>query len=303
MTFGFDDATGDCKGGHNSTIWSGRGQTVYLPDAGLYCAGDPSYYRQAIAEMESAGFDFTLISWNGWGDMDLDGDVESSHFVGVDRATREILGHLPTSGTKMRATLLVEPFAGRQFTTTEKQALLDYIWQTLYEQHPNAVFRVDDKPLVTSFTFSFDDTGDSRFTFRQWGDPPGADWVFVPKDEMDGLYIGRNGGVIIYPRFDLFYQWIAGDPAVSYLPIDKIVRVDPTLEEGFYDRAWEWVFQRRNQVNLVIVYAWNAWAEQATLEPTSIGPHPYGTTLLDKTRWYATRLQRREAYAPFKGKE
>ena len=98
---------------------------------------------------------------------------------------------------------------------------------------------------------------------------------------------------MIYPRFDQYYQWVAGDPAlVNFETIDELTSVAPTLTESFRSQACSWVFQKREEVDLIVVYAGNAWAEKALLEPTHVGPHPCGNTLVQKTKQNDAKFNR-----------
>ena len=98
---------------------------------------------------------------------------------------------------------------------------------------------------------------------------------------------------MIYPRFDQYYQWGAGDPAlVHFETVDELTRVAPTLTENFYCQARDWIFQSREEVDLIVVYPWNARAEPVPLEPTHVGPHHYGNTLIQKTKQNFAKFNR-----------
>ncbi len=43
---------------------------------------------------------------------------------------------------------------------------------------------------------------------------------------------------------------------------------------------------------MIVVYARNAWAEPAPLEPTHVGPDAYGNTLVQKTKQTYAKFNR-----------
>ena len=55
------------------------------PWFGFYCFGDPSYREQTIELMREYDLSWTLISWNGWGDVDFDGEIEARDFESAHR--------------------------------------------------------------------------------------------------------------------------------------------------------------------------------------------------------------------------
>lgn len=311
LSFGFDPETGECRGGLDSTIWNSPGQTVFYPEYGLYCAGDPGYIAWALRKMQEAGINMVLLSWNGWGDTDFGGDVNSAHFQAVDEAVGRVFEHVRREVPDLRLAVLVEPFrpAGRapgDVTVEEKQRLLDYLWERYYSVYPEQVFRMDGKPVVVTWKppdseWRLDDTGDQRFAFKHWGDPGEADWVLLPREGVDGMRVNTDGTIMLLPRWDNFYLWLTG-ALPEDLTYGELTRVDPRLDEGFYDKAWRKVFEDRERVtSLVLVYAWNAYAESAFLEPAYEGPYPPGDTLLRKTRWYYDRLVAAKDYRLYPG--
>ena len=76
--YGYDRETGECQGGLGSAGWNDGGPPVMAePWRGFYCFGDTDYREQTIELMREHGFSWTMLSWNGWGDVDLDGTIEA----------------------------------------------------------------------------------------------------------------------------------------------------------------------------------------------------------------------------------
>ena len=49
-------------------------------------------------------------------------------------------------------------------------------------------------------------------------------------------------------------------------------RMDPFLEEAVYCMFWNIAGDNQDQVKLILIYAWNAYGEQAFIEPATNGP-------------------------------
>ncbi len=66
--------------------------------------------------------------------------------------------------------------------------------------------------------------------------------------------------------------------------------MDPFLEEDIYCKFWKITGDSREQVKLILIYAWNAYGEQSFIEPAKNGPRGSGGAdgrlLLERTRSY-----------------
>lgn len=288
LTYGYDYWSGECKGGVESTAWERPSERGLTPEAGYYCSGDEEYIEGALEKMRKAGISVVILSWNGWGDIDFDGEIEAPDFVAVDKTIDIVFRHLDKG---MRAAILVEPYYSLGMVLEDvvpeyKRQILDRVWAH-YERYPDKVFYWDDKPLLVTFwpdpasQWTLDDVGDDRFTYRQWGIlDRGADWEMTAIQGLEGMKVGRDGMIWIFPRFD-------NSLIRSYDNLDlELVRLDPDLDEGLYDQAWKRVFDNRDSVRMIGVYGWNPWAEMASIEPTV----EYGETLIAKTNWYYNRF-------------
>ena len=64
--------------------------------------------------------------------------------------------------------------------------------------------------------------------------------------------------------------------------------MDPFLEEHVYEEFWRIVTEDKDRVRLILIYAWNAYGEQAFIEPAVNGPlgsgGKDGRMLLETTR-------------------
>ena len=144
------------------------------------------------------------------------------------------------------------------------------------------------KPLVVVF----DPTilpDDPRYTIRHWTGgaksqdtvAEGWQWFFAPpQDILEAM--SDDGVVFVYPRFDEYYAKMKREDSITWEPR----RVDPLLEEGIYERQWQQLVENRDKINLVIVYGWNLYGEQAHIEPSGEGPGPVGDDYVKKTRDY-----------------
>ena len=308
LVYGHDWDTGGCKGGPDSVGWERPQERVFPPEVGFYCSSDPKYIAHAIAQMKEVGVTTLLLSWYGRGDVDFDGEIESIDFQGNTDAVLKVFEHLRGHEPGINAAVMVEPFfltadpkiLPTDVSVEQRQTILNYVWDNFYGVFPNQTFQWDGKPLLVNWKnnegqWSLEVTGDSRFTFREWGVlEEGADWEFTAHLGLDGMKIGTDGAIWIAPRFDEFYLWNQGalPPDKEY---DNLIRLDPYLKEGLYDRAWEKVYENRDRIEMVMLYGWNPWAEAAAIEPSL----PDGDLLLRKTAWYYQRLVVGEEYQIF----
>ncbi len=300
LVYGYDPETGECKGGGESTAWARPPERVIVPEFGYYCAGDEEYIDYALGKMKAAGISTVILSWNGWGDTNFDGENDAIDFAAVDQTINIIFQHL---GDDMKAAILIEPFFLHRMNPSEvllkdKHEMLNRVWAH-YENNENKVFHWDGKPLLVTWSpgegrWTLGDLEDDRFTFREWGVlANGADWEMSANRGLDGMELAQDGTIWVFPRFTntLIHEFMGLDL--------ESIDIDVDLQDGFYDRAWEKVYRNRDSVKMVVVYGWNPWAEMSSIEPGVGGMSAYGDSLLQKTRWYYDRFQRGEIYRPF----
>ena len=292
--YGYDRTTGECTGGLGSAGWNDGGAPVMVtPWLGFYCFGDPSYREQTIELMREYDLSWTLISWNGWGDVNFDGEIEARDFESAHRDIVSTFEYLtgPLEG-RFKAALLVEPYMDLgeldpgNLTGEQQTMVLDTIWEDIYLPNQDAVLTWKDKPLLVQW-FPLDLGEDDRFTIRTFGsstDPhePLLDWNWYPDPALYPEMISDDGFVSFAPRFDEYFM------SLFKKGIENPRRMDPFLEEHVYEEFWRIVTEDKDRVRLILIYAWNAYGEQAFIEPAVNGPlgsgGKDGRMLLETTR-------------------
>jgi hypothetical protein len=294
--YGYDRGTGECLGGLGTSGWNeapGGPSVAVTPNAGFYCFGDARYQEWAVARMKEAGIWWVMLSWNGWGDIEIDGTVEARDFEAANRDSIKLLKHLETVGSDFKAVLLVEPFTSARdidpstLTKEQKQRILDYIWEEFYSPYSDVILRWEDRPLLVQW-YPMALGPDDRFTIRTFGSSPVAndpnlDWNWLPDVSRVAEYISSDGFTAVCPRFDEYWQWILGVPGFKDKDQSQLRRMDPFLTEDVYGKWWEVLSENRSEVKLILVYSWNAYAEQAFIEPAENGPLGLGYRLLEET--------------------
>ena len=83
---------------------------------------------------------------------------------------------------------------------------------------------------------------------------------------------------------------------------DEPLSIDPYFESGWYDSQWKWVFDNRNDIDLLLAWTWNEYHEQNFIEPT-VTDLPVGVAEVcrDKTRFYLERLSSGKTYQRHQG--
>ncbi|MHB1134473.1 MAG: hypothetical protein ACYC4L_19040, partial [Chloroflexota bacterium] len=315
--YGFDEATGECRGGLGSTHWNNSpntGGVVYRPELGYYCSADPDVVAWQLDQVEAAGIEVLLVSWWGWGDWDLDGEVNSPLHADayMNKGIEALLRDIKEKQRPLKIALIVEPFTLTQApqpgihprdcpapegTTTcllpeQKREVLDWLWRTYYRNPDNPdyadlMFEWEGKPLVLAFD-PMTLPADERYTVRLWtgrardddAEREGWQWFFgPPQDPVEGM---SDGVAWVYPRFDECPAKQMGADYITWKPR----HIDPLLREGSYERQWQRLIENRAQVRLVVLYGWNLYGEQAHVEPSWGCPAPVGWRYLEKTAAY-----------------
>ena len=84
---------------------------------------------------------------------------------------------------------------------------------------------------------------------------------------------------VVFPRFDEHWLHIMGRES-SY----PHRRVDPLSNQGVCEQTWQVAVDNRNDIKLIVLYAWNERKEHAAIEPDKgISPVSYGRSLVEKT--------------------
>ncbi len=282
--YGYDLGSGECVGGIGSSHWNDSPDSagvIHMPYKGFYCSSDPDIVSWQLARMQEAGIGVILYSWWGWGDTDLDGGVEGHIDQRMNVALTEMLNQIQAARSDIKVAVIAEPFTFTQADVhptdlgdRQKRMVLDYLWDHYYGVYPDQMFGWQGSPLVVSFD-PMTLPKDPRFTIKHWtGRTKGEageewDWSFAPPQDIIEAR-SDDGVVFVYPRFDEYYLYLAG---AGHLPAEPR-RVNPVLEEDFYDRQWCQMVDNRDLISLIILYSWNLYGEQAHTEPSTGGPAP-----------------------------
>ena len=282
------------------------------PADGFYSSADISTISRQLRQMDEIGVDVVFISWNGWGDIDLDGVVDTPNFPASNHdAVIKFLDHMKENYPHMKFVMMAEPFwfffAGEigtsigklDITSNQIQLMLDYTWDNLYgpnSPYGEMVFQWDGgegpKPLfMAAEPWLPKYTGnDPRMVLRTadfglfdtatpvlW---PAPHYVPPPSPLYD------EGVIMIWPRKD---EWFMNMGRKGSRDVMRSDRVDPFLLEGVYDDAWKQIIEheRRKDINLIWLWSWNSWFDYVYIEPDSkTTMQSHGRTLFDKTGYY-----------------
>ena len=309
LWYGYEPGTGRSVGGLGSEHWQSgvisntgfHDPVAVTPELGYYASDDREVIASQVKLMQDVGITWISTGWWGWGDDDLDGDIENAGRMAVDRANHVLFEYLESLDGEVKATIGMDNWmipveqwgidAPVFVDQADSQLIWDHIYQNFVERYPDVYFKVDGKPLVTSFAphvLRPDEFG--RFTYKKlwpltFGDPRSAqmDWSWVDPmvdpDDYQTSILSEDGFITISPRFDQYWGWLLG--YVDGEPMRK----DPFLEEGRYDDNWEAVYQIRERVSLVHIATWNDYHEQTQIEPSSNGSLG-SENLLSKTGYY-----------------
>ena len=312
------------KGGLQTFHWNDiidndliTGFVANRPEIGYYASDDDETIAWQLHKMNEAGIDTIIVSWWGWGDANLDGVYDGYIEQRNHDALIRLLDHIRSGNFPFKVALMVEPWMdivtptlehvptpgiARNLSDDKKQMILDYVWDNVYTVYPELIFPWKGKPLLAAAgELYFDpdeDSPDDRFTLRSFrfkheDHDPGNSWDWIITEPLP--YFQRaDDAVILSPRYD---EWFLAAAHPKWWPDawgrgrTGPVRKDPYLEENLYDLEWRQAYDNRENVDLIVLWAWNSWMEQLYIEPDDgRGAAPAGDTLLRKTVWYARRF-------------
>ena len=314
------------------------GFVLNRPEIGHYPSDDDETIAWQLKKMEEAGIDTIIVSWWGWGDSNLDGNPdwfdaeqrgEGDGYGYIEQRSHDalirLLEYIRAHDLGFKVALMVEPWAdvvnpiggigpqpgiAKKLADDQKKLIFDYVSANIYDQYTDLIFYWEGKPLLAAAgELHFkpeDDSPDDRFTFRSFRlkeadlDPGNAwDWDITKPlpyfQEVDNT-------VILSPRYDEWLLCMAHPDwwVKRAWGRTKAVRHDPQLTDNLYDYQWDRVHEQRDEVDLIIIWAWNSWMEQLYIEPDDgQGVAPAGDSLLRKTAWYGKRFREGAAFEPF----
>jgi hypothetical protein len=97
----------------------------------------------------------------------------------------------------------------------------------------------------------FWESGGEQYLDKNGTSAPIKNYNYAPQVSFDGM-------VGIIPRYDDYYQ-----PSRS----SSYMRYDYNYSQGLYAAQWNYLIQRPNVAQLVLIYGWNEYHERSQLEP------------------------------------
>ena len=318
--FGFNLTTGESEGGIGSSHWNTdygtHNQKVGVtdePEYGFYSSDDPQVIAQQLRDMKLAGIDTILASWHGTGDTNLDGFFDQPSREGepgkddpekkaMHRAIKMMLDYIRNNNERFKVAILVEPYmangkTAESLTLDDKNHILNLLWDEIYEPYSELMFEWEGKPLLIPWAgVDLKEPSDPRFTVRNWAsteyvdwkDVGHLDWNWYPNPSLAPHMLSDDGVFVVFPRYDESWMTAFGKVLRDEDGNPREPRtVDPFLTEGVYEQIWQAAVDRRDEVNLLVLYSWNELEEHAAIEPDKgHSPVSYRRTLIEKTGSY-----------------
>lgn len=273
--------------------WSGFAQT--WPEIGWYASKDIKTIKWQVEQIQTAGIDTVIISWHGWGDPGLDGNVQRPDLGNeYQEATKMLLDYIKETRIPLKFALFVDAFTyhvgGRpqlstnDLTDEQRQMVTDYLWDSFYAPSKYGDFALHLKGKPATFWGSDVPGGwflnhnwtDDRFTLIEVSSYHIED---VRPDLADSYnlttaYIGEpppsdipgpDGIVNIWPRSSPINPYVANMPGFEWLnpprggnPDKPTIwtEVDPLGTEGLYDEAWKQIIEHPERSEIKMIWIW-----------------------------------------------
>ena len=315
--------------------WSGFAQT--WPEIGWYASKDIETIKWQVEQIQRAGIDTIIISWHGWGDPGLEGNVHRPDLGNeYQEAARVMLDYIKENHIPLKFALFVDAFTwhigGRprlstnDLTDTQRQMVTDYVWDNFYDPsaYGGMALQLKGKPVifggpdVPGGWWANHDWSDDRFTLIEVSsyhideDGDGDDWTtaYIGDDPPSDIP-GVDGIVSIWPRSSPINAYVSNMPGFEFLnppiggsPNQPVIfpEVDPMGTEGKYDEAWRTIIEhpRRSEIELTWIWYWNSYWEMCYIEPDSgIGAYAVGDLYVRKTAHYANLFRAGLAFELF----
>ena len=280
--------------GWNSSTYPGGGSVVDTPAIGYYVSDSNATFQWQVNGMRSAGISFAVISW--WGPS------RTGEAGAINKAALDFFKFLKGTNSDFKVAIMVDSFeGGNNLNESALSSVYDYVFSQFASTYSNWYFSWEGHPLLLFFNPIYPQTNDARFTERTIGNRPNpVDWQFwnAPgaffnsqlqpgvdaTNDIGNPFISSDGEVTITPRIDSYYNNRTGYQ-------EGYLRFDPALQQGLYQKEWDYVLDHRSEVKLVLVYSWNEYHERSAIEPNfNHASNHTDSYLLNLTRSYVASL-------------
>ena len=255
--------------GWNSSSCPGGGAVVDKPNLGYYVSDSNQTFETQIAEMQSAGISFAIVSW--WGPF------AQGEGGAINKATQDLFSYLKSTNSAFKVAIMVDAFPGMcspSLPDLQMPQVYSYVQDRFVAPYSQWYFDWEGKPLILFFNPLQPGTN-SNFTVRTIGNRPNqVDWTWwdapsayfgdqagnvnATNDEGPPV-ISADGEVTLVTRIDSYFD--RGFQGGSYL------RFDANLSEGLYQEQWNHVLGHRTSIHLIIIYSFNEYHERTAIEP------------------------------------
>ncbi len=198
-------------------------------------------------DLETGESNTLIIGWGGWGDVDLDGDVDMNHIPAhIEPTIQRILDHILDNNLPLKFTLLVvnfpefEGFGGADdLTDAQRQMVTDYMWDTYFgpsSKYKDIALSLDgERPTIFASGWTDDRRPDAWWGRHRFSDPR-FELIELSEnhsheDRFTSVYVyqpppsaipGVDGIVTIWPRHTNMFTFLSGHPGFSW--INKAIR-------------------------------------------------------------------------------
>ena len=274
--------------------WSGFVQT--WPEIGWYASKDIETIKWQVAQIQRAGIDTIIISWHGWGDPGLDGNVQRPDLGNeYQEAAKMMLDYIKNNSIPLKFALFVdaftfhvggrEPISTNDLTDAQRQMVTDYLWDNFYApaKYGFMALRLKGKPVVFGGPdvpggwWANHDWSDGRFTLIEVSSYhiedvqpeladryPDVTTAYIGEDPPS-VIPGPDGIVSIWPRSSPINPYASNMPGFDFLnpptggnPDQPVIfpEVDPLGMEGKYDDAWHQIIEHPRRSEIEMIWIW-----------------------------------------------
>ena len=305
------------------------------PEIGFYASQARETIDWQLDQMERAGINTVVLSWSGWGDVNLDGVIDEadagripSH---INDTARMFLDEMVESKPRFRFSFLVEDFPNhegfggvRNLSNGQREMVLNYLQENYFGEGTKYGHRsliLNQKPVIFGTSVREDNSSHSTELPNAWwgrNDFSDARFELIDiaefagiEDQMTSVYVyqnppsavpGKHGIVTIWPRFSNVVTFLSGNKDFPWLNPDHLDEIDPHGLEGVYDQAWQQIIEhpRRSEIKMIWQWYWNSYWEVCYLEPDSgLGGYAVGDLFVRKTAHYAELFRSGGSFKPY----